>query len=186
MKKVDFLLLVIVVILSITGCSGGPKSGSYNENSQTITDSASTLDDEVAEFLIKAASGGMMEVQLGEMAEKNSRSQGVKNFGIMMIKDHGKANEELKAIASAKDVSLPSTVNETHEKHINEMITLRGAEFDEKYMDMMVEDHQKDIELFERAAKIDDAEISDFANRTLPVLAKHLNAAQKIKNGLKK
>jgi len=186
MKKADFLLLVITVILLGSGCSGGPKSGSYNEKDQATTDTSSSVDDEALKFLVTAASGGLMEVQLGEMADKNSKSQGVRNFGIMMIKDHGKANEELKAIASAKEVNLPSTVNETHEKHINEMTTLRGAEFDEKYMDMMVEDHQKDIELFEGAAKLNDPEISDFANRTLPVLAKHLNAAQKIRDGLKK
>ena len=186
MKKVNFLLLVLVVIWSISGCNSGPKSGVNNKNAQDLTDTANTVEDEVSEFLIKAASGGMMEVQLGEIADKNSKSQGVRNFGIMMIKDHGKANEEIKSLASSKNVSLPATINEEHQKHINELTTLRGAEFDEKYMDMMVEDHQEDIEFFEKAAKMNDSDISAFASKTLPVLTKHLNAAQKIKDGLKR
>ncbi|HUH33211.1 MAG TPA: DUF4142 domain-containing protein [Daejeonella sp.] len=182
MKRIDFLLFVLIATWLVSGCNSSPKSGI---NNQEAADTATTVEDEISEFLVKAAGGGMMEVQLGEIADKNANSQGVKNFGIMMIKDHGKSNEELKAVASSKKVIIPATIDEEHQKHIDELTTLRGAEFDEKYMAMMVEDHRQDIELFEQAAKMEDPVISDFANKTLPVLTKHLNAAQKIKDGLK-
>jgi putative membrane protein len=69
---------------------------------------------------------------------------------------------------------------------VNDLTPLRGAEFDEKYMRMMVKDHNEDIELFEKAAKSHDPDISAFANKTLPVLGKHFVAAKKISEGLKK
>lgn len=102
----------------------------------------------------------------------------------MMVKDHGKTNEALKALAASKNIALPSSVNEDHQKLINELTPLRGPEFDEKYMKMMVDDHREDIELFEKATKLNDSDISAFAEKTLPVLKKHLTAAQKISDGL--
>jgi putative membrane protein len=50
----------------------------------------------------------------------------------------------------------------------------------------MVEDHEEDIRKFEDAAKNGrDPDIRAFAAKTLPVLRKHLDAAKKIKKGLK-
>ena len=56
----------------------------------------------------KAAKGGMMEVTMGKVAEQNAQSDDVKSFGKRMVTDHGKANDELKSIASKKGFELPS------------------------------------------------------------------------------
>jgi putative membrane protein len=50
---------------------------------------------------------------------------------------------------------------------------------------MMVDDHKEDIGHFEKAAKFKDAEVSAFANKTLPVLRKHLEEAERINKTLK-
>ena len=185
MKGNYYLLMILMAIWSIQGCTQNQKTGAGLDTAEGMNVETSLADDDITGFFNKAASGGMMEVQLGTTAEQNSRSQGVKNFGTMMVKDHGKANEELKALAAAKNITLPATISEDHQKHVNELTPLRGPEFDEKYMKMMVDDHQEDIELFEKAAKFNDAEVSAFANKTLPVLRKHLVAAKKISDGLK-
>ena len=52
-----------------------------------------------AAFIPKAASGGMTEVELGKLAAEKGASQEVKDFCNRMVKDHSKANDELKEVA---------------------------------------------------------------------------------------
>ena len=51
-----------------------------------------------------AASGGMGEVKLGQLAQQNGSSDAVKEFGKRMETDHSKANDQLKDIASKNSI----------------------------------------------------------------------------------
>jgi len=137
-------------------------------------------------FAMEAASGGLMEVQLGKMAQTKGSAAEVKNFGQKMVTDHGKANAELKTIAAAKNITLPTALASKHQEHINELQGKTGAEFDKAYMDLMVEDHEEDIEAFEKEVnKGSDAEIKAFASKTLPVLKMHQEMAKTIHGKMK-
>ena len=53
------------------------------------------------------------------------------------------------------------------------------ANFDQAWLGMMVNDHQKDIAAFQRQAQQGaDADLKNFAKKTLPVLQKHLKMVQ--------
>jgi putative membrane protein len=61
-----------------------------------------------------------------------------------------------------------------------------GTEFDRAYMKHMLDDHQKDVSDFEKAAKsAKDADVKTFAARTLPTLQAHLQLAQKTYDAVK-
>ena len=60
------------------------------------------VDEESSSFLVKAADGGMTEVQLGELGQKKSMSQRVKDFGAMMVHDHSAANDKVKNLTAQK------------------------------------------------------------------------------------
>src|ERR1700742_193423 len=78
------------------------------DNKKSVTDSSTAVPSKQdADFVVKAASGGMLEVQLGQLAQTNASSQAVKDFGNMMISDHGKGGEELMALAANKQIILP-------------------------------------------------------------------------------
>jgi predicted outer membrane protein len=104
------------------------------------------------EFAEKAAEGGLMEVQLGKLAQEQTKDEQVVQFGARMVQDHGQANEELMAIAEQKGVQLPQELPEDAQQKYEELQQLSDAEFDEAYMDEMVKDHEKDVELFEQQA----------------------------------
>src|SRR3712207_3382725 len=61
-----------------------------------------TLSTSDATFMTTAARGGLAEVQLGQLAQRNGRSAAVKRFGQRMINDHGRANREMMAMAQQK------------------------------------------------------------------------------------
>ncbi len=115
-----------------------------------------------------------MEVAMGRMAEQNATSPEVKKFGARLVADHGKANSELKSIASEEKVDLPAD---------------KGAgkwKSDKEYMSMMVKDHEKDLADFEKEAKDgSDANVKRFAEKTSKVIRKHLDMAKEIDGKLK-
>jgi putative membrane protein len=190
MKKILLPALAIATLIGF-GCKGSDEKDSVEmakEQNQVLDSSRNGetygTDDE---FLVEAASGGMMEVQLGQLAATNASSAQVKEFGKMMADDHSKANDELTTIARLKNIAIPSVPGDKHQEHINKMKEKRGEEFDKDYMDLMVEDHEEDIRKFERAAeKATDPDVKAFASKTVPVLRKHLEHAKSVKDGLKK
>ena len=114
-------------------------------------------------------------------------SQDVKEFGAMMVADHSKANDELKTLATAKNITLPATLGEDTQEDVNELAKLSGKEFDKKYVSMMVDDHKEDVDAFKKAAEDNniDPDIKAFAAKTLPTLQQHLdriNAIDKMMN----
>ena len=57
----------------------------------------------------------------------------------------------------------------------------KGKDFDKAYVNMMVDDHKKDIAEFRKCAdNCSDSTIKNFAATTLPVLEKHLDSIQAI------
>ncbi len=139
------------------------------------------INDDVADFAVKAANGGMEEVKLGEYASKNATDKSVKDFGAMMVKDHSKANEELKTLAASKNITLPATVGEDKTEDMNDLMKKTGKDFDKAYMNAMVKDHKDDVDEFQKAAdNLKDSTMKNFASKTLPTLKKHLSAAEAI------
>jgi putative membrane protein len=136
---------------------------------------------DTTQFAVRAASGSLMEVILGELAEHKGANVEVKEFGLKMAADHKKANEELQSLAGKHKISLPIAPLAKHQKHIDDLEPLSGSLFDKAYMGMMVQAHQQDIAEFEKAAQgsQEKPEIKAFAQKTLPVLQKHLELARK-------
>lgn len=132
-------------------------------------------------FLTEAASGGMAEVELGKIASAKAQNPEVKKFAEMMVTDHSKANDELKALAAKKNVTLPTAPLAKHQSVIQKLQGMSGAEFDKAYVDDMLEDHEKDVAEFEKQSQSNpDADVKAFAAKTLPTLKKHLEAIKSI------
>ncbi len=149
-------------------------------------DSKSKLPSGEERFMKEAASGGLMEVELGKFAAEKGSHQRVKEFGKRMQTDHSKANAQLKKIASSKGVDLPTQPSGEHKSTMDKLTKLSGAEFDREYMEAMVDDHKEDIEKFQiQADKGKDPELKKFASETLPILKKHLELAQSTEKQIK-
>ena len=55
------------------------------------------------QFVMDVAHVGMAEVELGKLATEKASNEQVKKFGQRMADDHGKAGDELKALAEKKN-----------------------------------------------------------------------------------
>ncbi|HET8547785.1 MAG TPA: DUF4142 domain-containing protein [Bryobacteraceae bacterium] len=130
-------------------------------------------------FVNEAAEGGMAEVQMAQVAQKQAQSDQVKNLAQRIEQDHTTANNELKAFADKRGVSLPTAPGPKHQAVIDRLSKLQGAAFDRAYARQMVADHRKDVAKFERASNnLMDTDLKAFAAKTLPNLREHLRMAQ--------
>ncbi|KUJ49743.1 DUF4142 domain-containing protein [Chryseobacterium sp. JAH] len=151
------------------------------------TGSTSTaLNDQDKKFVDAAARGGMMEVMMGELAATNSTDASVKSLGQKIAKDHKIANDELKKWAATVNYSLPSSMDEAQHKMHADLKAKKGADFDKAYVDMMLNDHKKDIAAFKKQSTDgSDANLKAFAAKTLPTLENHLMETEKVKTAIK-
>jgi putative membrane protein len=144
--------------------------GAPSNNSTSAADSR---------FATNAASGGMVEVKLGELAQKNASNPDVKAFGQKMMDDHSKAGDKLKSVAAKDNLNLPSSMNAKDQAVYDRLSQLHGAEFDRAYMQDMVKDHKNDIAEFQKEAnRGKNEDLKSFASETLPTLQEHLKMAQ--------
>lgn len=129
-----------------------------------------------SEFLTKAASGGLLEVELGKLVSQRGTTAQAKTFAQHMVTDHTKANEELKALAAKRNITLPGGLSTDHQKVYDDVAGAKGLGMDKKYLQEMQKDHEEDVKEFqEAAAQASDPEIKAFAAKTLPTLKMHLD-----------
>lgn len=197
MKKSFCILLITAGLFAFSSCGNNQQgedsvdsakdindardTSSVMNSNDTSTISATPVDEDDADFAVEAANGGMMEVELGKMAQEKATDQRVKDFAAMMVRDHSVAGDKLKSMASAKNIALPAEIGDEAKKDIENLSKKSGKDFDKAYMDMMLDDHNKDVKKFEdAAAKCKDPDLKNFASETLPTLRMHLDSARAI------
>ena len=165
--------------------SGGTTSGNRNANAGAGgSGQGPQLGTNDRKFVMEAAMGGMMEVELGRLAVERGASDAVKQFGQRMIDDHTRANQELMQLASAAGVTPPAALDAKHRATVAKMARLSGAAFDREYARQMVKDHEKTVALFQREADRGAHDgLKSFASAQLPALQEHLSMARALAGG---
>ena len=198
MKKKSLLLLALP--FAIIACNNESKDSvekadSTNEvkadTMNNLSDTTNTnkggtmaVDQSTADFMVKVADVGMTEVKLEQMAQDKGTNQRVKNFGSMMVKDHSQAGDELKRLARNKNVTLPATPGDDHQKKIDGLDKKTGKDFDKAYMSAMVGGHQSAVNDFEKNTDNKDPDVKAWVDKTLPTLKMHLDSAKAIKKAI--
>jgi putative membrane protein len=149
---------------------------------------AQALDAGDRKFVTEAAAGGMFEVQVSKLAADKASDPAVKTFAAMLMTDHSNANDELKAFASAHNLTLPASLPKELQAQIDKLQKASGEDFDKQYAQTVgIKDHRQDIARFEKASgDAKNPELKAWVDKTLPTLKEHLAAAQKLsQNGAK-
>lgn len=134
------------------------------------------------DFICRATVENLAEASFGRMAEERSADPAVKAFARRMIEDHASLDRQLQLLADQlQDVVPPGGLDAAHIGIRDALAPLEGEAFDRAYVASEVEDHRSAIAFYEREARNGGAAVlADFAARTLPLLRRHLEAAQGI------
>lgn len=137
-------------------------------------------------FMMEAAVGGMKEVELGRLAAQKATNPELKQFAEKMVEEHSKVNDELKSLAAAKGVTLPSAPDARLQSTLTKMQNLSGAEFDRAYLkEAGVKEHEKAEKLFrDQSSRGKDPEARAFAAKVLPAVQHHLTEARGLESSV--
>lgn len=134
-------------------------------------------------FLDRAAQAGNAEVQASKLALEKTADPDVKAFATLMLDEHITLGDRLQLLAAAKKAKVPDQASVSQRARIAMLSKMEGAAFDEQYVSVIgVSAHTDAVELFRKGAEeATDAEVRDFAAKTLPNLEHHLQMANALK-----
>ena len=136
-------------------------------------------DKDFAADAIEANSQELKALRLGEQRGGPKVKQAVAS----MMPDHQQLGEQMKSYVTAKNM----TFNDLDTARIDDDYEFNdtGADFDRKWAEEMVEDHEDVVELFEDAQDdVKDAELKTMITNTLPKLRQHLEMSRKLRDEL--
>ncbi|MBB5437955.1 putative membrane protein [Pedobacter sp. AK017] len=196
MKNYWKSLLPVCIFIGLQSC-GNAERKDRDETATSIIDSlsdttqrahAATADVELngdgKVFVLSAATGVMMELEVAVVANKKSKNKAVKDFAARMLKDYGLADQELNQISSDKGILLPKTLPKELAGSVAGLKGLANRAFDLQYIRMMIGDHQKTVQFYTDGAKLTDSQLRAFAVKMLPIMKKHYQSAVEIGKSL--
>lgn len=134
-----------------------------------------------AKFAKEAATGNMLEVRLGDLAQQQAERDEVKQFGERMAQDHGDAQDKLKEILQQANAEVPQELPQDKQQQVDRLKEMQGQEFDRAYMQLMVRDHEKDVQAYQQYSQNGQHdELKSYAEETLSTLEEHHQRAREI------
>jgi putative membrane protein len=167
--------LIVLGCLLLAGPTLAQSVGEKTGVNSTLGISPTTAD-----FVKEVAISDMFEIQSNTLA-KDKGNAAEKTFASQMVTDHTKTSTELKGLVSSGKVKaeLPTELDSSHQSKLDKLKGESGKDFSSDFDSMQVSAHRDAVSLFERYAKGgDNADLKDWAGKTLPALQHHLEMAQ--------
>jgi putative membrane protein len=178
---VKFSFVALATVLTLAACNRNPAVQAARED-QPAAPAATPAEQD---FMIKAAQANLAEIDMARIAMQKSQSSDVRDFANMIQKDHMNALEDLTDLMKNKGMSQPNILSPEAKTDIEKMTALSGAEMDREFVNTMVTDHQKAIEMFRDRGNIArDPDVKEYAEDHLPKLEMHLEKAQELQSKL--
>jgi putative membrane protein len=144
---------------------------------------AATDDDK--KFLATAAQSDQNEIALSQLAAQKATNPAVKTFAEKMVAEHTKMTESMKPFADSWGLTPASGPDADHQKELDKLNGLSGADFDKEYMSQMVTDHSKALSAFTTEAKdTKDVKFRAAVIKGKTAVAAHKNMAYDLKKKL--
>jgi putative membrane protein len=180
------LLLGLAVLPLAAACSsngGGGQDAVQNAealNERKINEAAITDKQEAdANFLVRAASNALLEVELGKLAQARATAPVVRAFGAAVVRSRLDLLAALRTLAVAKQLAVPSALGDDEQTAYHEASTQTGAQLDKRVMALLVKIQKQDEDAFDDM-KDDayDGDIRGLAAKYYPPIDEQLDAAK--------
>lgn len=178
-RPVKVLAALLLAAVSVIGCSRGRSVEAARENRPPLVTPAEQ------DFMMKTTEADLTAIDMARLALQKSDNKDVRDYANMIQSDHMSALEDLTDLMKDKNVSQPTTTRADVKKDLNMMNGLSGPEFDREFINRMVADQQKAIEMCQDQAQIaQDSDVKKYAEDLLPELQMHLEKAHRLQSKL--
>lgn len=136
------------------------------------------------QVLVTLHGANTMEIAAGKLAVAKGSSPAIQQFGAELVKDHSAADEQVLALAAQRNVPMPAAP--ASDPNLGYVSGLSGEAFDRAFIQMMLDDHIKAIEMVQSAQKrIANVPVAAFLKALLPTLESHRDTAVALSKGLR-
>lgn len=180
-----FLVVLTVTLPLLGACSSGGDSSDDSASAQNKRKiSAADVTDKQeadAEFLVRAASNALLEVELGKLAQARATLPAVRTYGASLVQNRLALLSSLRTLASAKQLTVPAALGGDEQEAYHEASTQTGNQLDKRLMSLLVKVEKQDEDAFDDMA--DDAydgDIRGFAAKYHEPVKEQLKAAKEV------
>ena len=137
------------------------------------------------DFVTRASSMNVAEINAHKAAQTKATTADVKAHAKHMLTDHQKMGDEMKALASGKNMTISNDPPPEKQQALDVLNAKSGKDWDKGYVDAQVADHNEAISLFESgSASVKDPDLKALIDKTLPTLRSHLQMVQEAQTKL--
>lgn len=136
---------------------------------------------DVVDFLLSATDTRLISIEEATVALNNGSSEKIRDFARKMVIDQTKILGYIKKLSLMRGLELPDHVNEEIQTSCDKLAGMSGDKFDKEFVNLIIKDRKRDLELFRKATYSSDPEIREFAELCIPVLEEQLKNARELK-----
>ena len=126
-------------------------------------------------FVAKVSQGGMYEVELGKVAERQGMTQDIKDQGNTETHDHELVGSALKTAADSAGIEFPTDLNAEFKARLAKISGYTGEKFDKEYVEDMKKIHAADGGAFHKEAEEgQNPALKAFAASTFNIVQRHI------------
>lgn len=177
MKQITGIILGVVALILVQSCQSNKRANNYNNKA--------LVDDSGLLFLKNGTEASTATVKASGLAISNSKNQRIIQFAKAMIDDHTQLADDLKKLETDNFVATTDTIYPVHLQLIADLEKKKAAVFDKAYLEMIISQHEQQMNLFKAATQDKSPNVSAFAQKTILSLQAHLDSAKMISATLK-
>lgn len=180
-------------VLALSACKQ-PVTSISNNQTQGQTDEAmvenlgtANMSDATASVLDQtyvqnAAASDLFEIETSRLALERATLPSIKTYAQMMIDEHTKSSNELRAAAQQAGIAVPAAIPADKQAKIAALRGMTGEAFDRQYFADQRTSHQETLaKVNEYLAQAQPGPLKDHASKLTGVVQKHLNGLEKIR-----
>lgn len=179
------LAIASAAVLALTACNTQDNTAEAPAESTTTpaaTPTPTPAASSPQSFVDTVAASDMYEIEAAKLAKDMGKSDKVKAFAAMMVKDHTTSSSDLRAAVAAagNGLAFAPALTPLQQAHLDQ---LRGAgdNFDAMYAQQQVDGHEAALGLLQAQAQGGTVEqIKTFAAKAVTVVEGHLAEARKL------
>jgi putative membrane protein len=132
-------------------------------------------------FIREVAADNLLEVRLGDLAQRKATAPDVKHFAQRMVTDHQKFQDQWTDMASKHGMVFKPALGRRHEQKLDRLQHADAKAFDQAYMTAMIQGHMDDVDYFRKEGMSAQSEpVRKLVAYGLPLLQEHLRSARQI------
>jgi putative membrane protein len=137
--------------------------------------------DDVVNFLLTATDARLMNIEEASLAWKKGGSKEIKDYAWQMVNEQRMMLGYIKKMALMRGLILPENIKGEKKDECNKLAVLSGKQFDKRFIEMIIRDRKRDLELFKVAAHSSDPEVREFAEQYIPIIERYLKQTKALK-----